>query len=74
MATDLAATANLATTWFFIHPSRPDTYDDTILAVYPEVSRRKKEAQRAELITQYETFEEDEKAFKEKIFLACVEA
>ena len=57
VATGLTATANLAITWLFVHPSRPDTYDDTILAVHPEVSWRKKEAQRAELITQYETFE-----------------
>ena len=56
VATGLAATANLATTWLFVHPSRPDTYDDTILAVHPKVSRRKKGAQRAELITQYKTF------------------
>ena len=52
VATGIAATANLATTWLFIHPSWSDTYDDTILAVHPKVSRRKKEAQRAELITQ----------------------
>ena len=51
VTTSLAATYNLATTWSFVHPSRPDTYDDTILAVHPEVSRRKKEAQGAELIT-----------------------
>ena len=57
VATGLATTANLATTWLFIHPSQPDTYDDTILAVHPEVSRCKKEAQRAEIITQYDTFE-----------------
>ena len=56
-ATGIAATKNLATTWSFVHPSRLDTYDDTILAVNPNVSRRKKEAQRAELITQYETLE-----------------
>ena len=52
VATGLAATANLATTWSFIHPSRPAMYDDTFLAVHPEVSRRKKVAQLAELITQ----------------------
>ena len=57
VATGLAATANLATTWLFIRPSWPDTYDNTILVVHPEVYRRKKEAQRAELITQYDTFE-----------------
>ena len=66
LATGLAATPILATTWSFIHPSWPNTYDDTILAVHPEVSRRKKEAQRAELITQYKTFEEYEEALKEK--------
>ena len=74
VATGIAATANLVTTWSLVHPSRPDTYDDTILAVYPEVSRRKKEAQRAELITQYKTFDGYEEAFKEKIVLACDEA
>ena len=42
LTTGLAAIANLVTTWSFIHPSRPDTYDDTILAVHPEVSRCKK--------------------------------
>ena len=57
VATCIAATTNLATTWTFIHPSWPDTYDDTILAVHPEVSCRKKKAQRDELITQYETLE-----------------
>ena len=56
VATGLAATANLSTTWFFTHHRRPDTYDDTILAVHPDESRRKKEAQQAELITQYEIF------------------
>ena len=72
--TGLAATANIATTWSFIHPSRPDTYDDTILVVHPKISRCKKEAHRAELITQYEIFEGYEEAFKDKIFLACDEA
>ena len=57
VATVLSPTDNLDTTWSFVHPSRPDTYDDTILQVHTDVSRRKKEAQRAELITQYETFE-----------------
>ena len=56
VATGIAATANLAITWSFTHPSRPDMYDDTILAVHPGVSRRKKEAHQAELITQYEIF------------------
>ena len=74
MATGLDATTNLATTWSFIHPSRPDTYNDTILAVHPEVSRRKKEAQRAEIITQYETFKGYEEAFKYKIVFACDKA
>ena len=74
VATSISATTNLATTWSFIHPIRPDTYDDAILAVHPEVSRRKKEAQRAELITQYETFEGYEEAFMYKIFLACDKA
>ena len=67
VATSISATTNLATTWSFVHPIRPDTYDDTILAVHPEVSRRKKEAQRAELITQYETFKVYGEAFKEKL-------
>ena len=67
VSTGLAATAKLATTWSFIHLSRPDTYDDTILAVHPEVSLRKKEAQHAELITQYETFEGYKDAFREKL-------
>ena len=53
----IAATSNLATTWSFTHPSRTETYDDTILAVHPGVSRYKKEAQLAELITQYKMFE-----------------
>ena len=74
VATGIAATNNLETTWLFVHPIRPDTYDDTIITVHPDVSQRKKEAQRAELITQYETFEEYEEAFKEKIVLACYEA
>ena len=57
VATGLSATDNPETTWSFVHPSRPDTYDDMILQVHTDVSWRKKEAQRAELITQYETFE-----------------
>ena len=72
--TGLADTANLATSWSFVHPSRPDTYDETILAVHPEVSRRKNEAQSAELITQYETFKVYEEAFKKKISLSYDEA
>ena len=54
LATGLSATANLATTWLFTHPRHPDTYDDTILVVHPDISRHKKEAQQADLITQYE--------------------
>ena len=73
VVTGIAATSNLATKWLFIRPSRLDTYDDTILAVHPDVSCHKKEAQRAELITQYK-FEGYEEAFKEKIFLTCDEA
>ena len=42
VATGIAATSNLANTWSFTHPSRPDTYDDTILAVHPNVSCHKK--------------------------------
>ena len=49
-------------------------YDDTILSVHPDVSRRKKEAHRAAQITQYKIFEGYEEAFKEKIVLACDEA
>ena len=41
--------------------------------MHPYVSRRKKEAQRAKLITQYETFKGYEEVFKDKIFLACDE-
>ena len=67
VATGLTATANLATTCLSIHPSQTETYDDTILALHPKVFLRKKEAQRAELITQYETFEGYEEAFKEKL-------
>ena len=71
MATGLASTEIFANTWSFTHPIRPDTYDDTILAVHPGIYRRKKEAQRAELITHYEIFKGYEEAFKEKLFLAC---
>ena len=53
VATGLAAVANLAATWSFIHSSRPDTYDDTTLAAHADVSHHKKETQRADLITQY---------------------
>ena len=74
VATGLAATNNLDTTCSFVHPSQPDTYDDTILAVHPDVSRRKKEVQRSDLITQYKTFEGYEETFKEKIVLFCDEA
>ena len=72
--TGLSATENLETTWSFAHQSRPDNYDDTILQVHTYVSRRKKEAQRAEILTQYETFQGYEEAYKEKIFLACDKA
>ena len=74
VATGIAVTYNLATTWLFTQPRRPDMYDDTILAVHPGVSRLKKEAQRAELITQYEISEGHEGAFKKKISLACDKA
>ena len=74
VATGLSANDNLKTTWSFVHPSRPDTYDDTILQVHTDVSWRKKEAQRAELITQYKTFEGYEESYKEKIFLSCDKA
>ena len=52
--TGLSTTANFATTRSFTHPILVDTYDDTILAVHPDVSRHKKEAHRAEIITHYE--------------------
>ena len=55
LATGISATNNLETTWWFVHPIRPDTYDDTIVQMHTDVSWRKKETQRAELITQYET-------------------
>ena len=74
VTTGIAATDNLKTTWSFIHLIRPDTYNNTILAVHPDVSWRKKEAQSAELITQYETFEGYKEAFKENIFLTCDKA
>ena len=64
LANSLATTTNLATTWSFTHPSRTDTYDNTILVVHPDISRSKKEAQQAELITQYEIFEGYKEAFK----------
>ena len=57
VATGLATITNLATTWLFIHPSRPYTYDVTILSVHPDISCCKKEAQQADLITQYGIFE-----------------
>ena len=44
VATGLSATDNLETTWSFVHPMLPDTYDDMILTAHPDVSRRKKEA------------------------------
>ena len=44
VATGLYATDNLDTTWSFVHPSRLDTYDDTILQVHIDVSRLKREA------------------------------
>ena len=66
VATVISATNNLETTWSFVHLSRPDAYDDTILQVHTDVSRSKKEARRAELITQYETFEGYKEAYKEK--------
>ena len=71
VSTGITSTANLANTWPFTHPSRPDTYYDTILAIHPDIYRRKKEAQPAELITQYDIFKGYEEAFKDKIFLAC---
>ena len=37
VSTGFDATANLATTCSFTHPSRPDTYDNTILVVHPNV-------------------------------------
>ena len=42
--------------------------------MHTDVSRCKKEAQRAEPITQYKTFEGYEEAYKDKIVLACDEA
>ena len=44
VATGIYATNNLETTWLLVHPSRLDTYDDTILQVHTDVSgaRRKR--------------------------------
>ena len=67
VSTGIDNTTNLGTTCSFTHPSRPDTYDDTILAFHPDVSHRKKEAQRAELITQYEIF----KGYEEAQRISC---
>ena len=74
MSTFLSATTNLANTSSFTQPIRPDTYVNTILAVHPNVSRRKKEAYQAELITQYEISEVYKELFKEKIVLVCDKA
>ena len=57
VATGLTAKSNLATTWSFTHLIRLETYGDTILAVHHDIYQRKKEAQCAELITQYKIFE-----------------
>ena len=74
VATGLSATNNLDTTWSFNHLIRTDTNEETILQVHTDVSRRKKEAKRAEWITQYKTFKGYEEKYKDKIVLACDEA
>ena len=57
----------LDVTWEFTYPTRPDAYDDTIIGNMLDATRRKREATRADLITQFDTFEGYETAFKDKV-------
>ena len=57
----------LAEVWEFAYPTRPDMYDETIVGNMLDATRRKREATRADLITQFDTFEGYETAFKDKV-------
>ena len=69
VATGIATTAKLETTCLFTQPSWTDMYDDTILAVHPDVSHRKKEAQRAELITSARHLKDTRRHLRKKMSL-----
>ena len=68
-----AAAANIATVgeldpnWVFDYPIRPDTYDPNIVGGMGDIARRRREAEQAESIAQYDLFDAYEAAFKAKI-------
>ena len=53
--------------WEFEYPNRPETYDPTAQGGITDATRRKKEANRREVIREWERLDAYETAFKQKI-------
>jgi len=53
--------------WEFEYPGRPETYDPTAQGGITDATRRKKEANRREIIREWERLDAYETAFKQKI-------
>ena len=57
----------LTAAWVFAYPTRPESYDETIAGNMLDATRRKREAARADLITQFDIFEGYKTSFKDKV-------
>ena len=53
--------------WRFVEPQRPESYDPTATGGITDATRRKKEAQRNEIIREWERWDAYETAFKQKL-------
>jgi len=53
--------------WRFVEPQRPESYDPTATGGIADATRRKKEAQRNEIIRKWERWDAYETAFKQKL-------
>ena len=64
---DTAPNTPLPNDWEFQHPTRPPAYDETIGHNLNDNTRRSREANHAEKVQAYNTFEAMEQLFKQKI-------
>ena len=56
--------------WEFTYPERPSAYDASITGQMADATRRRKEEERKEALSQFDTFDGYKQAFKEKMELA----
>ena len=60
----------LADTWVFDHPERPDAYDSTIANNAGEANRRRREAKHNDQIAQWDRFDAHETTYKDALEVA----